>query len=59
MKNNKAWETVFGDSKVGYVITYLLLPNFLWASTGCLAYSQDSPLILVPYTKAHMKDNLL
>ena len=41
MRDTKARETVFGDNNnVGYVIIYLLLPDFLWASIGC---ADDSP----------------
>ena len=39
MRDKEAYETVFGDNnKIGYVIIYLLLPDFLWAST-CLLYT--------------------
>lgn len=39
---DKAFEIVYGNSNnVGYTNIYLLLPNFLLAST---VYSEDSPL---------------
>ena len=46
MRDKKARVTVYGGiNNVGYVIIYLLLTDFLWASTACVACSEDSPLI--------------
>ena len=43
MRDKKACETVFGDNNnVGYIINYLLLSDFLWASKAC---SEVLPLV--------------
>ena len=47
MRDRKTCETVFGDNS--NVIIYLLLSDFLWASTSCVACSEDSPLIFTTY----------